>query len=42
MKAKIPRIIRINNIEMLDRFRNGDKIYSIVTKEQYSSLEYII
>lgn len=42
MKAKIPRIIRINNIEMLDRFRNGDKIYSIVTFEQFSSLEYII
>lgn len=42
MKAKILRIIRINNIEMLDRFRNGDKIYSIVTFEQFSSLEYII
>lgn len=40
MEGKIPRVIRINNIEMLDRFRNRDKIYSIVTKEQFKNIEY--
>ena len=34
------QVYRINNIEMLDRFRNNDYIKSIVTKEQFENVEY--
>lgn len=33
-------LCRINNIEMLDRFKNGDKILSILTKEQFKQVSY--
>lgn len=35
------RLICINNIEMLDRFKNNqDKIKSIVTKKQFEQMKY--